>query len=353
MATLQDPTDVVVRISKTTLCGTDLTILKGGVPTVTPGRILGHEATGYVTETGAAVTQFKVGDHVLIPCTTSCGRCPSCRRGILSSCERGGWILGNMIDGLQAEYARIPLADSSLHHLPAWVDEEAALMLADILPTGLEVGVQKSEVALGDTIAIIGVGPVGLATVLMAQFYAPADIIVVDLDDYRLGTARKLGATVAINNGDGKAVDKIMELTDGQGVDVVIDVVGHPSTCALAQAIVGSGGRIANIGVHSTSVELHNELLWTRNITIRMGVVNTNTIPVLLKMVKAGKLNPTSLVTHRLPLDQIIAAYEIFKHASEERAIKIILSNEETAVRQTLDDAALIRQIVAQVLARL
>ncbi len=353
LPTLQDPTDVVVRISKTTLCGTDLTILKGGVPTVIPGRILGHEATGYVIEAGAAAAQFKVGDHVLIPCTTSCGRCPSCRRGLLSSCEQGGWILGNTIDGLQAEYARVPLADSSLHHLPAWADEEATLMLADIIPTGLEVGVQKGEVGLGDTVAIIGVGPVGLATVLMAQFYAPAAIIVVDLDDYRLGTARKLGATAAINNGDGKAVDKIMDLTDDQGVDVVIDVVGHPSTCALAQAIVGSGGRIANIGVHSRSVELHNELLWTRNITIRMGVVNTNTIPVLLKLVKAGKLDPKLLVTHRLPLDQILAAYDIFKHASEERAIKIILSNDVTPERQPLDDAALIRQIVAQVLAGL
>jgi alcohol dehydrogenase len=213
--------------------------------------------------------------------------------------------------------------------------------------------VQKGEVGLGDTVAIIGVGPVGLATVLMAQFYAPADIIVVDLDDYRLGTARKLGATMAINNADGKAIDRIMELTGGRGVDVVIDVVGHPSTCALAQTIVGSGGRIANIGVHSRSVELHNEILWTRNITIRMGVVNTNTIPVLLKMVKAGRLDPRSLVTHRLPLDQIMAAYEIFKHASEERAIKIILSNDPAPQRQSLDDAALIRQIVAQVLAGL
>ena len=351
LPSIQNPSDVIVRISKTTLCGTDLTILKGGVSTVAAGRILGHEATGTISEVGAAVTNFRVGDHVLIPCTTSCGRCPACRRGLLSSCQQGGWLIGNTIDGVQAEYARIPLADSSLHHLPAWVDEEAALMLADIIPTGLEVGVQNGEVGLGDTIAIIGAGPVGLATVLAAQFYAPADIIVVDIDDNRLEIARKLGATVVINNSDDRALEKIMALTDGQGVDVVIEVVGHPSTCALAQAIVGSGGRIANIGVHSRSVELHNEILWTRNITIRMGVVNTNTIPVLLKMVKTGKLNPTPLITHRLPLDQIMAAYDIFKRAAEERALKIVLTNQDAPLPRSTDDVALIRQIVAQVLA--
>jgi len=350
---IQEPTDVVVKVNKTTVCGTDLTILKGGVSTVSAGRVLGHEATGVISAVGAAVTEFQVGDRVLIPCTTSCGRCPACRRHLLSSCEQGGWLLGNIIDGVQAEYARIPLAGSSLHHLPTWIDEEAALMLADIIPTGLEVGVQKGEVGLGDTVVIIGAGPVGLATLLVTQFYAPADIMVVDLDDYRLEMARKLGATVVINNSDGRAGEKIMALTNGQGADVVIEVVGHPSTCALAQAVIGSGGRIANVGVHSRSVELHNELLWTRNITIRMGVVNTNTIPVLLKMIKAGKMDPAVLVTHRLPLSQSLTAYDIFKRAAEERAIKIVLSNEAAAPPEPAGNAALIRQIVAQVLAEL
>lgn len=353
MPVLQEPTDVVVQVSKTTVCGTDLTILKGGVATVSPGRVLGHEATGVVTAVGAAVAQFREGDSVLIPCTTSCGRCPACRRGLLSSCERGGWLLGNTIDGVQAEYARIPLADSSLHHLPAWIDEEAALMLADIIPTGLEVGVQKGEVSLGDTVVIIGAGPVGLATLLVTQFYGPADIIVVDLDEHRLALARRLGATAVIDNRDGSAEAQIMALTGGQGVDVVIEVVGHPSTCALAQAIVGSGGRIANVGVHSRSVELHNEILWTRNITIRMGVVNTNTIPVLLKMIKSGKLDPTALVTHRLPLSQIEAAYDIFQRAAEEQAVKIVLSNQAAPALPAADDATLIRQIVAQVLSKM
>lgn len=353
MPTLQEPTDVIVKVSKTTICGTDLTILKGGMSTVRPGRVLGHEATGMISAVGVAVAGFQVGDPVLIPCTTSCGRCPACRRGLLSSCEQGGWLLGNLIDGVQAEYARIPLADSSLHHLPTWLDEEAALMLADIIPTGLEVGVQKGEVSLGDTVVIIGAGPVGLATLLVAQFYGPADIIVVDLDEHRLEMAKRLGATVVINNGDGSAASQIMALTGGQGVDVVIEVVGHPSTCALAQAIVGSGGRIANVGVHSRSVELHNEILWTRNVTIRMGVVNTHTIPVLLKMIKSGKLDPTTLVTHRLPLSQIAMAYDIFKRAAEERALKIVLSNEGAALCEPDAELALIRQIVVQVLSEL
>jgi alcohol dehydrogenase len=353
MPVMEAVTDVIVRISKTTVCGTDLTILKGGVSTVSPGRILGHEATGYVSAVGPAVTSYQVGDHVLVPCTTSCGRCPACRRGLLSSCEQGGWLLGNVIDGVQAEYARVPLADSSLHRLPAWVDEEAALMLADIIPTGLEVGVQKGEVSLGDTVVIIGAGPVGLATLLVTQFYGPADIIVVDLDEHRLAMASRLGATAIINNRDGRAEEQIMALTGGQGVDVVIEVVGHPSTCALAQAIVGAGGRIANVGVHSQSVELHNDILWTRNITIRMGVVNTHTIPVLLRMIKAGKLDPGVLITHRMPLSQAVAAYDIFKRAPQERAIKIVLSAAAAPGPEPVEDAALIRSIVAQVLAEL
>ncbi len=351
MPTLQDPGDVLVRVSKTTICGTDLAILKGGVPTVTPGRIIGHEATGVITAIGSAVSDLKVGDRVIIPCTSSCGRCDSCRKGSFSSCERGGWQIGNTIDGLQAEYARIPLADSSLHRIPAGMNEEAALMLADIIPTGLEVGVMKAEVGLGDTIAILGAGPVGLATIMAAQFFSPAETIVVDLDDHRLEKARELGATTTINNRDGKAYERIMELTGGRGVDVAIEVIGNPATCQLAQDIIGPGGRMANIGIYSKSVELHKEILWTRNITIRMGVVNTNTIPVLLRMIKACKLDPTRLITHHFRLDEIVHAYDIFKNAAREQAIKIVLTNEEP--QQPVADDAVIRQIVAQVLSRM
>ncbi|NJN99684.1 MAG: zinc-binding dehydrogenase [Anaerolineales bacterium] len=312
-----------------------------------------HRATkppADITAAGSGVTDFKVGDHVLIPCTSSCGRCVPCRKGLFSSCERGGWIIGNTIDGVQAEYARIPLADSSLHHLPAGVNEEAALMLADIIPTGLEVGVQKGEVSLGDTVAIIGAGPVGLATVMAAQFYSPAEIIVVDLDENRLEIARKLGATITINNHDNQAYEKIMKLTAGRGVNVAIDVVGQPATCALTQQIIGPGGRIADIGIFSKGVEVNKQELWTRNITIRMGVVNTNTIPALMKMIKAGKLDPTQLISHHFHLDEIMTAYNIFKNAAQERAIKIVLSSDAAAVPE---NEQVIRQLVAQVLAKL
>lgn len=351
---IHDPGDAIVRISKATICGTDLAILKGGVPTATPGRTIGHEATGYIAEVGPAVTDLKVGDHVIVPCTTSCGRCPACRRGIFSSCVRGGWQIGNTIDGVQAEYARVPLADSSLHRIPAGVDEEAALMLADIIPTGLEVGVQKGEVGLGDTVAVIGAGPVGLATIMAAQFYAPAEIIAIDLDEHRLAMARELGATAAIDNRDGRAYQRVMELTGGNGVDVAIEVIGSPATCELAQQIIGPGGRMANIGIYSKSVELHKHVLWTRNVTIRMGVVNTSTIPVLLKMVKAGKLDPTRLISHRYRLDEVVAAYEVFRNAAREQAIKIVLSSGAASGPTSIStDELALRQIVAQVLARM
>ncbi len=351
MPAIQEPGDVIVRVSRTTICGTDLAILRGGVPTVEPGRILGHEATGEIVAVGPAVTDLRVGDRVIIPCTTSCGRCPACRKGLFSSCVRGGWRLGNTIDGVQAEFARVPLADSSLHRIPPGVDEEAALMLADIIPTGLEVGVLKGEVGLGDTVAVIGVGPVGLAAVMAAQFFAPARVLAVDLDAHRLELARALGATHAIDNRAGDAYDQIMAITGGAGVDVAIEAIGSPATCELAQAIIGPGGRIANIGIYSKSVEQHNDLLWTRNITIRMGVVNTSSIPALLRMIEAGKLDPHRLISHRFSLDAIVQAYDIFRRAADERAIKIVLTN-DGAAPATIDEAR-VRQIVAQVLARM
>jgi alcohol dehydrogenase len=346
MPTLREPTDVIVKISKTTLCGTDLAILKGGVPTCTPGRIIGHEATATIVETGAAVFDFKVGDRVIVPCTTSCGRCVACRKGIFSSCERGGWLIGNTVDGLQAEYACVPLADSSLHRIPEGMDEEAALMLADIVPTGLEVGVQKAEVALGDTVAVIGAGPIGLSTILAAQFYSPARIISIDLDANRLATARKLGATITIDNSDGKARDRVMELTQGQGVDVVIEAIGNPATFELAQQIIGPGGRMANIGIFSKSAPIHNHILWTKNITLRMGVVNTNTVPALIKMMEAGRLDPTGLISHRMPLSEILKAYDIFRNAGREHAIKIVLSADDAPAAPAGDDEQRLMQVV-------
>ncbi|EPZ51652.1 zinc-dependent alcohol dehydrogenase family protein [Alicyclobacillus acidoterrestris] len=325
MPTIEAPTDAVVRITKTTICGTDLHILKGDVPAVVEGRTLGHEGVGVIEEVGSGVHNFKVGDRVLISCVTSCAKCDSCKKGMYSHCEDGGWILGHLIDGTQAEYVRIPYADTSLYPLPDGVDEEALVMLSDILPTGFEVGVLNGKVQPGDTVAIVGAGPVGLAALLTAQFYSPAEIIAVDLDDNRLEVARKFGATKTVNSSKGNPVEAVLELTGGKGVDVAIEAVGIPATFDICQGIVGAGGRIANVGVHGKSVNLHLEKLWIQNITLTTGLVDTNSTPMLLKTVAAGKIEPKLLITHRFPLSEILQAYDVFGNAARENALKVIL----------------------------
>jgi alcohol dehydrogenase len=325
---IEKETDVIVKITKTTICGTDLHILKGDVPTVEEGRILGHEGVGVVEEVGSAVKNFKKGDRVLISCITSCGKCENCKKGLYAHCEDGGWILGHLIDGTQAEYVRIPYADTSLYPIPEGADEEALVMLSDILPTGFEIGVLNGKVQPGQTIAIIGAGPVGMAALLTAQFYSPAEIIMVDLDDNRLEVAQKFGATQVVNSGDGKAIEKIMELTDGKGVDVAMEAVGIPATFDICQEIIKPGGRIANVGVHGKSVEFHIEKLWIRNITLTTGLVNTTSTPMLLKTVEAKKLHPEQLITHRFAFSDIMNAYEVFGNASKEKALKVIISND-------------------------
>lgn len=325
---LEKSTDVIVKITKTTICGTDLHILTGDVPAVTEGRTLGHEGIGIVEEVGSSVNNFKVGDRVLISCITSCGKCENCKKGLYAHCEDGGWILGHLIDGTQAEYVRIPYADNSLYHIPDGVDEEALVMLSDIFPTGFEIGVQAGQVKPGDTVAIVGAGPVGAAALLSAHFFSPAEIIMIDLDNYRLDSAKKLGATQVINSSDGKAVEKIMALTDNKGVDVVMEAVGIPATFLLCQEIVKAGGHIANIGVHGKSVELHLEKLWIQNITLTTGLVSTNSTPMLLKTVKSGKLQPEKLITHRFTFDDILKAYDIFGNAAQNQALKVIISND-------------------------
>jgi alcohol dehydrogenase len=353
---LLKPTDAIVRVTKTTLCGTDLAILRGGVATCQPGTTLGHEGVGIVEEVGAAISTVQPGDPVIISCITSCGRCEYCRRGLYSNCTDGGWMLGNTIDGTQAEYVRVPHADNGLHLIPAGMDDEAALMLSDIIPTGLEVGIMNGDVKFGDTIAIMGAGPVGLAALMAAQFYSPGEIIVVDLDDHRLEKAKSLGATFTINNSDGQAARKILDFTGGKGVDVAIEVVGHPATCEICQSVIGAGGTIADIGVYSKGVELQKHILWTKNITLRLGTVNTTTIPLLMKTIQSGKLDPKQLVSHHFNLSDIIHAYDVFMNAAEEQAIKLVLTNDISngsysaitingAVPETL-----IEQIVAQVL---
>jgi len=322
---LRAPDDAIVKITKTTICGTDLHILKGDVATCAPGRILGHEGVGVIDSVGAGVTVFRPGDRVLISCISACGKCDYCRRSMYSHCTTGGWILGNTIDGTQAEYVRAPHADTSLYSIPPGADEEALVMLSDILPTGFECGVLNGKVEPGSTVAIVGAGPIGLAALLTAQFYSPAKIIMIDLDENRLEVARRFGATETVNSKDAKAVEKVKALTAGRGVDTAIEAVGIPATFLLCQDLVTPGGIIANIGVHGTKVDLHLERLWSENIAITTRLVDTVSTPMLLKTVQSKKINPKLLITHRFKLDKILDAYETFGHAASTGALKVII----------------------------
>jgi alcohol dehydrogenase len=321
------PTDAIVRITRTTICGTDLHILKGDLPSVTVGRILGHEGVGVVESVGAAVTAFKAGDRVLISCISACGTCEYCRKLMYSHCTTGGWILGNTIDGTQAEFVRIPHANMSLYHIPEEVNEEAMVMLSDILPTAFECGVLNGQVEPGSSVAIVGAGPIGLAALLTAQFYSPARIIMIDLDDNRLAVAKKFGATATINSADGKAAETVMKLTEGRGVDTAIEAVGIPATFELCERLVAPGGHVANIGVHGTKVELHLESLWDRNITITTRLVDTVSTPMLLSTLRAKKLDPAKLITHRFRLDDILSAYDTFGNAAKTKALKVLIES--------------------------
>lgn len=318
-------TDAIVRMTRTTICGTDLHILKGDVPTCMPGRILGHEGVGVIDSVGAGVSTFRPGDAVLISCISSCGTCVYCRKLMYSHCTTGGWILGNKIDGTQAQFVRVPHADTSLYPIPAGADGEALVMLSDILPTGFECGVLNGKVAPGSIVAIVGAGPIGLAALLTAQLFAPSEVIMVDLDDNRLDVARRFGATATINSADGRAQEKVMQLTGNQGVDTAIEAVGIPATFELCENIISPGGVIANIGVHGTQVALHLERLWDRNITITTRLVDTVSMPVLLNIVRSHKIDPKLLITHRFKLDKILEAYETFGHAADTRALKVMI----------------------------
>jgi alcohol dehydrogenase len=323
--TIGAATDAIVRITRTTICGTDLHILKGDVPSCQPGRILGHEGVGIIDQVGSAVTTFKPSDRVLISCISACGKCIYCRKLMYSHCTTGGWILGNRIDGTQAEFVRIPYADTSLYPIPEGADEEALVMLSDILPTGFECGVLNGKVQPGSTVAIVGAGPIGLAALLTAQFFSPAQIIVIDLDDNRLEVATRFGATAAINSADGKAVERIMKMTEGRGVDTAIEAVGIPQTFELCEKLVAPGGHLANIGVHGTKADLHLETLWDRNITITTRLVDTVSTPMLLNTLRSHKLDAKRLITHRFKLDRIHDAYETFAHAANSHALKVII----------------------------
>jgi alcohol dehydrogenase len=329
---LIEPTDAVVQVDTTTICGTDLHILKGDVPAVTDGRILGHEGIGTVLEVGSAVQTIKVGDRVIISCVSSCGVCSYCRTGNPSHClaDEGasgiGWIFGHLIDGTQAEMVRVPFADTSLYKMPAGVTDEAAILLSDILPTGFEIGVQYGRVKPGDTVAVVGAGPVGLAVIATASLYGAAQIVAIDLDAKRLDLAKQVGATHGINSGASDWLEQVFALTDGYGVDVAIEAVGVPATFDMCTQLVRPGGNIANVGVHGKAVSLELQRLWIHNINISMGLVNTTSLGMLLKLVAQQKLPVDKFVTHRFALEDIMGAYETFGNAAQTGALKVLVS---------------------------
>jgi alcohol dehydrogenase len=325
------PTDVIVHVDTTTICGTDLHILKGDVPAVTDGRILGHEGVGTVTEIGSAVTTIEVGDRVLISCVNSCGSCSYCHQGLYAHClaDEGasgiGWILGHLIDGTQAEYVRVPFGDNSLYKLPAGVSDDAAVMLSDILPTGFEIGVRYGRVKPGDVVAVVGAGPVGLAAIMTASLYGAARVVALDLDANRLEKARTFGATDVVNSADEDWVDQVKAMTDGFGVDVAIEAVGLPATFDACTKIVRPGGSIANVGVHGAPVELALQDLWIMDLSITTGLVSTNTTPMLLKLVAQDKLAAASFATHHFTFEQMLDAYDTFGRAAETKALKVVI----------------------------
>lgn len=328
---IQHPTDVIVKMVATTICGTDLHILKGDVPEVAEGRILGHEGIGVITEVGSGVSQLAVGDRVILACVSSCGRCSNCRQGLYSHCldPEGiagiGWIFGYMIDGTQAEYVRVPFAENSLYKVPDGVTDAEGIVLSDILPTGFEIGVQYGAVKPGDVVAVVGAGPVGLAAVMTARLYGPSKIIALDLDDARLARAADFGASNTVNSGAADWKEQVFALTDGLGVDVAIEAVGIPHTFGMTTEIVRPGGHIANVGVHGKPVELPLNKMWISNVTIAMGLVNTNTLGMLLKLVAQHQLPADKFVTHEFSFDQIMEAYEVFGNASEHNALKMLI----------------------------
>jgi len=318
-----ESSDAIVRVDAVTICGTDLHILKGDVPAVTPGRILGHEAVGTVAEVGAGVSTIKPGQRVLISCITSCGTCRFCREGAYGQClGGGGWILGHRIDGTQAEYVRVPFAETSLYPLPSSISDEAAVLLADILPTSYEVGVLNAGVSPGDVVAIVGAGPIGLAAVMSAKLFSPSHIVAIDPAASRLDAAKRFGADVVASSDD-EARRAIAEVTDGLGADVAIEAVGIPETFELSASLVRPGGRVANVGVHGRPATLHLEELWIRNVTITTGLVDTRTTPTLLKMLASGQLNVDGLLTHRFGLAEMLDAYQVFSRAAETGALKV------------------------------
>lgn len=325
--TLQADTDAIVRVDAVTICGTDLHILKGDVPAVAEGRILGHEAVGTVEAVGSAVKNIRTGDRVLVSCISACGACRFCREGRYGQCiGGGGWILGHKIDGTQAELVRVPFADTSTYPAPAGVPDEDLLMLADILPTGYEVGILNGRVSPGDVVVVVGAGPIGLSTIMGARLYSPSHIIAIDKTDTRLDAAKLFGADITVNNDWEDAIEVVKSVTDGLGADVAIEAVGVPATFELSTMLVRPGGRVANIGVHGEPAVLHLEDLWIRDVTVTTGLVDTFSTPTLLKLTAGHQLDAHRFVTHHFMMGSFLEAYDVFSRAGETGALKVVLT---------------------------
>jgi len=321
-----DPTDIIVRVDTTTICGTDLHILRGDIPETTPGTILGHEAVGTVQEVGTGVTTVAIGDRVLLSCVSACGRCRYCKEGRYGQClGGGGWIFGHTINGVQAEYARVPFADNSVYKIPDGLSDEQVLFLADILPTSYEVGVLNGMVTPGDVVAIVGAGPIGLAAILTAKLFTPGKVVAIDIADSRLEGALRFGADVVINNAELDPVTQIMEMTDGLGADAALEAVGVPQTFELATELIRPGGRVANIGVHGKPATLHLEKLWIRDVTVTTGLVDTFSIAQLMRLIVSGRLDPSLFATHRFAIEDTMSAYDTFADAANTGALKVVL----------------------------
>ncbi|MBM7276502.1 zinc-dependent alcohol dehydrogenase family protein [Gordonia rubripertincta] len=329
--TILQPTDVIVKIDATTICGTDLHILKGDVPAVEKGRILGHEGVGTITEIGSAVTTLAVGDQVILSCISACGKCDFCKHGVHSHClgDEGasgiGWIFGHLIDGTQAEFVRVPYAETSVYKLPSGVTPEQGVVLSDILPTGHEIGIRYGNVKPGDVVAVVGAGPVGLATIATSGLYGPSRVIAIDIDPNRIEQAKAFGATDGVVSSDADWKDQVLAMTDGLGVDVAIEAVGIPQTFQMCLDVVRPAGHVANVGVHGAPVEFALQDLWISNINVSMGLVNTDTLGVLLKLVAQRRIDPDLFISHRFALDDIIEAYDVFGRAAETKALKVVL----------------------------
>ncbi len=300
-------------------------------PRSVKGTILGHEAVGTIIEVGDGVQTRAPGDRVLVSCISACGTCRFCHEGRYGQClGTGGWLLGHKIDGTQAEYVRVPFADTSTYLVPDSLSDEETLMLADILPTGYEVGVLNGNVRPGDLVAVVGAGPVGLAAITTAQLFSPSHIVAIDVSDARLEAAKRFGADVTVNNTRENPLRVLRDLTGDLagrlGADVSIEAVGVPATFELAVKLIRPGGRIANVGVHGAPVTLDLEEQWIRDITITTGLVDTYSTPTLLRLVASGQIDVKPFITHHFGLDDFDEAYDVFGRAADTGALKVVLS---------------------------